>query len=75
VTEAMQRAERQVLVWQLNRGEAVAHDDPDCRSLAGKLIPKRDQRFQGPGTVGWLSITEARHLRNEGSVRFCQACT
>jgi hypothetical protein len=70
----MQSAEP-MLVWAPGRLAPVAHGDPDCPTLAERRIPRRNQPYEGPGSVGWVSRVEALTLRNSGSLRFCEVCT
>lgn len=63
-----------MLVWALGRLAPVAHSNQDCQTLSGRDIPKRSQPYSGRGTVGWVSMTEARTCRNAGSLRFCEVC-
>jgi len=62
---------RLVLVWQKNPGPARIHRTAECSSLANSDVPKRDVRFAGKRTAGWLLESEARALADSAVCRHC----
>jgi hypothetical protein len=69
--------EPEVLVWHKHRGrdgKAVIHTDGSCTKIVDQDPPRRSKVYEGSGSVGWVSATEGRTMRNEGRARYCESC-